>query len=798
MAIPDNIAAQMLREGRHAIAELVCSDHNFSAAGSGSRTRPETLDENIKQTEIHLNILAACIGFSSPAIWNDYVRWISNLPKAVSPIQHDFSIFIKTLSSVVEMQLPCDISKIIDTYLDTAVNSLRNETSEATVTLASNPHERLQREYLACLLATRRDEALRIVLDAVDLGIGIESIYLNVIQPTQHELGRRWQVGEICVAQEHYCTAATQFVMSQLQPYFLTDNSSGKTLVAICVGDELHEIGLRIVADLFEVNGWNSIYLGANSPTESIAQTIVSSGAQVLAISTTMTQHLFGLAEVIRVVRSHPGCENVKMVVGGYPFNVDPFLWKRIGADAYAIDAKQAVRVANELVGFEGPTADNTQLASVPRSFDERTEPGLNATHDDLSRLNNNLITLQRKLHKANVELAALNKANHEKAEALERANRRKDEFLAMLAHELRGPLAPMKLAVGLMQMRDLEPTVLAEASQTMKRQLQQMEHLISDLLDASRIAHGKIELKIDTIDLADVIHRAIEIVHPIVQDKQQELLLDLPASPIVLEGDEIRLAQIIANLLTNAAKYTEREGSIWLSVKRVRDAAVIEVRDNGVGMESESLPDVFSSFTQEQRSRQHSMGGLGLGLSLVKQLVELHRGSVKAESEGAGLGSVFSVMLPCLENDKAIESVEANPTRELKEPSPPRRVLIVEDTAGIARLTAILFEKLGHLPMIASDGRSAINKYAEVRPDIVVLDLELPDMSGLEVTREIRRLDPHDATLIVALTGHGDDEHRWLAKESGCDHYLVKPVDIRELRKLGTHPKLVTTNSTH
>lgn len=367
-----------------------------------------------------------------------------------------------------------------------------------------------------------------------------------------------------------------------------------------------------------------------------------------------------------------------------------------------------------------------------------------------------------------------------------------------MLAHELRGPLAPMKLAVGLLQMQDLEPTILTEASQTMKRQLQQMEHLISDLLDASRIAHGKIELKIETIDLSDVIQRAVEIVYPIVQDKQQELTLDLPSIPLVLECDEIRMAQIIANLLTNAAKYTQTTGSICLSVKRVRDGAVIEVRDNGVGMESESLPDLFATFTQEQRSRQHSMGGLGLGLSLVKQLVELHQGTVKAESEGAGLGSVFTVWLPCLEIDATVEAAEVKVTPAAEGPAPSRRVLIVEDTAGIARLTAILFEKLGHLPVITSDGRSAIKKYAEMRPDIVVLDLELPDMSGLEVTREIRRLDPHDATLIVALTGHGDDEHRRLAKQSGCDHYLVKPVDIRELRKLGIHPKLASTSGTH
>lgn len=239
MAAPDNVAAQLLREGRYAIAEMVCSDRNFSTANNGSRAQSETCAGNVKQIEIHINILAACIGFTSPTLWDDYVRWMSKLPKPVSPIQHDLSVFLKLRSSVVEVQLPRDVSYVINTYIDRAMNALRNENPAVTDALAINPLERLQSEYLAALLATHRDEALRIVLNAVDLGIGIESIYLNVIQPTQHELGRRWQAGDISVGQEHYCTAATQFVMSQLQPYFLTDKSSGKTLVATCVGDEL-------------------------------------------------------------------------------------------------------------------------------------------------------------------------------------------------------------------------------------------------------------------------------------------------------------------------------------------------------------------------------------------------------------------------------------------------------------------------------------------------------------------------------------------------------------------------------
>jgi len=412
-------------------------------------------------------------------------------------IQYDILTFLKELLGIVEVQFPNDVSIIVTEYIGGAMASLRDEATDETVAHLHQPHEGLQRDYLSFLLDARRDEALRIVLQAVDTGVDLESIYLHVIQPTQQKLGQLWQVGDISVAQEHYCTAATQFVMSQLQPYFLTHNTSGKTLVATCVGDELHEVGLRIVADLLEISGWNTIYLGANAPAESIAEAIVSNGADVLAISTTMTQHLFGLADVISVVRSNPGCENVRVMVGGHPFNVDPFLWKRVGADAHAIDAKEATRVADRLLGSKSKAPGNERRPSVPTSIESTTASAGSESNDDLSRLNNSLITLQRKLSKANLELAALNKANQEKAEALERADRRKNEFLAMLAHELRGPLAPMKLAVALLQMDDLKPSVVAEARETMQRQLHQMGHLISDLLDASRREPSQPKVKV-------------------------------------------------------------------------------------------------------------------------------------------------------------------------------------------------------------------------------------------------------------------------------------------------------------
>ena len=785
------ISAHMLREGRRTIAEAICS-HLESSSALNKGTPPVT---RLEQSETHILILAASIEFKSTVLLNDYVHWVTRLPESVSPYFCEISHFLDALISVVEAEFPQEVANVVQHYIDTARNSLLVDRPAEPPARVCPPLAQLQHNYLTSLLATHRTDALNMVMKAIQSGVEIESIYLDVIQPAQHELGRLWQTGQISVAQEHYCTAATQFVMSQLQPWFLKTTSADQTLVATCVGDELHEVGLRIVADLFEVSGWNTIYLGANVPPESIAETLASSRAQILAISCTMTQHLFGMADVIRIVRSHPGCEQVKILAGGYPFNIDPYLWKRVGADAAALDGKDAIDVANRLIQSRSQADNRSALSATPQQVEAQALSGLNQSDDDLSRLNNSLITLQRKLNKANVELAALNKANEEKAQALQQADRRKDEFLAMLAHELRGPLAPMELAVGLLQMDDLDPSLIRESCETMKRQLDQMKHLINDLLDASRIVHGKIDLKKETLDLTHVLNRAIETVNPFIREKQQDLKLELSDTPIFLEGDEIRLTQVFANLLTNASKYTDKKGTIWLNTKQDRDAAVIEVCDNGFGIDPELLQDVFSTFTQEQRSKLHSNGGLGLGLSLVKQLVELHQGSVSADSEGADRGSVFSVRLPALESEENSTFAESESTSLSSQNNPSRRVLIIEDTAGIARMISLLFEKLGHAPLVATSGATAIRMFQETPPEIVVLDLMLPDMSGLEVARELRRLDQKNSTLIVALTGHNDDEHRQQARKHGCDEYFVKPIDILDLQELATHPKLMSIN---
>ncbi|GAA5505188.1 ATP-binding protein [Novipirellula caenicola] len=778
------ITAKSLCEGRRALADRI---HDRMLSGGPSETNPLRLAAEL---ESHITVLAACIEFTSPRLLEDYIRWAMRLPRSVSPYQWDIRQSFETIRDVVRAHNQRDVGELVSRYVDHsfAASDSRGEPALVPPRPSSRSEfSELRQTYLAALLDSRRKDAVQLIMNAVESGTEIRAIYLHVLQPTQHELGRLWESGKISVAQEHYCTASTQFVMSQIQPYLLNDKITPKSLVATCVGDELHEVGLRIITDLFEVSGWDTVYLGANIPAEAIAESVAANNARVLAISTTMTQHLFGLSEVIAEVRKRPECKDVRILVGGYPFNVDPFLWRRTGADASANDAIDAIEIAERLWGDDQPEIETTLSTNIKHDAATFTE-GL-TTDDDLSRINNHLVTLQRDLHKANVRLMALNEDNQNKAIELQRASQRKDEFMAMLAHELRGPLAPLTYAASLLQLEPLDANVLQDVRETISRQLQQMTYLINDLLETARVAHGKIELRREKVFFREILNRALEIVRPLVKDKAQNLHIDHTHDLELLDVDIVRLTQVLANLLTNASKYTDEKGSIWVSTSHLRDRFVITVRDNGIGISEETLPDVFSTFTQEQRSKDYAKGGLGLGLSLVKQLIELHGGSVNASSAGPGRGSVFSVSVPVVQPSATADAGGGSLTPDSEIRAAGRtgqRVLVVDDTAGSAKITALLLKKLGFDPHIASDGATAIKRFAELSPQIVLLDLTLPDMSGFSVAQQIRRETALENVLIVALTGHSDQKHRSLATESGFDEYFVKPVDIHVLKRLG------------
>ena len=374
----------------------------------------------------------------------------------------------------------------------------------------------------------------------------------------------------------------------------------------------------------------------------------------------------------------------------------------------------------------------------------------------------------------------ALQKANEQLAEA----NRRKDEFLAMLAHELRNPLAPVRNAVQVLRIVGPCDPVLMRQRNIIDRQVTHMARLVDNLLDVSRITRGRIELKRQTLFLADVLANAIELVSPLIETRRQKISLALPPDELCVEGDPDRLAQVVGNLLSNAAKFTEEEGQIWLETAREGGAAVIRVRDTGAGIALEMLPRVFDLFAQADQGLARSQGGLGIGLTMVKLLVEMHGGTVEARSGGLGQGSEFTIRLPALPSEVRVPN--RSERREERAPEArPRRILVVDDVVDFAESLAEMLRLLGHEVRTAYDGSAALKNMCDYLPDMVLLDIGMPGMDGYEVARRLRQQECGRKTLLVAVTGYAQDRDRQISCEAGFDAHLTKPVDLDILRKL-------------
>lgn len=365
----------------------------------------------------------------------------------------------------------------------------------------------------------------------------------------------------------------------------------------------------------------------------------------------------------------------------------------------------------------------------------------------------------------------------------LAEADRQKNEFLAMLAHELRNPLAPMCNALHLMKMPGAEGLMVDEARDMMERQMHHLVRLVDDLLDVSRIIRGNIELRKEPVDLALAVSRAVETAHPVIDAHGHELSVSLPENPVFVEADLIRLAQIIANLLTNAAKYTNTAGRIWLTVEREDGQGVVRVRDTGIGIAPEFLPRLFEIFVQGDRSLARSQGGLGIGLTLVKRLVEMHGGTVAASSAGPGEGSEFVIRLPALSEAQIRKTGGGTAVQPRVTDALRRRVLVVDDNVDAAKSIAMILRLTGYDVHCVHDGPSALEAAHAYRPDVVVLDIGLPGMSGYEVARRLREQPEFKRTPLVAVTGYGQDEDRRRSKEVGFDHHLTKPVDPNALQ---------------
>ena len=362
----------------------------------------------------------------------------------------------------------------------------------------------------------------------------------------------------------------------------------------------------------------------------------------------------------------------------------------------------------------------------------------------------------------------------------LELANERKDEFLAMLAHELRNPLAAISTAVEVLRLCGSADSRATSSIDAATRQVSHMKRLLDDLLDVSRITNGRIELRRSTVELGEVVAQAVQLSTPLVRRRGQELTIELAPEPLFVDGDADRLVQVLSNLLTNAAKYTDVGGRIRLRVQPFAQEIRISVSDNGSGISPEALPHIFDLFVQADRAIDRTDGGLGIGLTIVRRLVRMHGGRIEARSEGRGRGSEFVIWLPASERPQPHGSGDSPPNASA---SQGLQVLLAEDNPDVAEMLSAMLEIEGHRVTVVGDGVAAVEAALRDRPDVVLLDIGLPRLSGYEVARRLRTSMGERAPTLVALTGYGREEDRARAEAAGIDHHLVKPVELEQLR---------------
>jgi signal transduction histidine kinase len=495
--------------------------------------------------------------------------------------------------------------------------------------------------------------------------------------------------------------------------------------------------------------------------------------------------HMPGMSgfEVAQMIKSRPRTASIPIifltahysedrhVLEGYETGAVDYLHKPV--TALILRSKVAVFAELHRKTRETATANRALLAEVAER--RKVQDEMRALHEQL----------EQRVAERTAELLATNRALQQIQEELRESNRRKDLFLAMLGHELRNPLAPICNAVAILQGHDVDTASRRWCHDVIQRQAEHLTRLVDDLLDVSRVSRGMIHLEKRDIDLATAVQQGIEICRPLIDARRHELTLTVPTAPVLVEGDATRLAQVVANLVNNAAKYTDVGGrlSVMLEVDpNSPQPAVIRVRDNGRGLDAEALASMFELFYQVNTTLDRSDGGLGVGLALVRSLVGLHGGTVEAYSPGPGSGSEFIVRLP------------GAPARQpAPEPSAPvhensivvgLRILVVDDNCDAARSMAKMLQILGHSTSMAHEGRSAIDLALRERPDVVFLDIGLPGLNGYEVCQALRE-QGLKRELLVAITGYGQEDDRQRAMEAGFDLHLVKPVRLAAVKEL-------------
>ena len=441
-------------------------------------------------------------------------------------------------------------------------------------------------------------------------------------------------------------------------------------------------------------------------------------------------------------------------------------LFKDIEASRGAFrELQELAYIRYDHLPLETTTGSQVEVEMVSNVYQEN--------QDKVIQCNIRDITVRSRLEKHTVE----------QAQALGDLNRRKDEFIAMLSHELRNPLAPILSAVHLLRLQGDDNPVREQARAVIERQAGQLGRLIDDLMEVSRIITGRINLHHERLDARGVVERAVESCRPLIDQRKHKLWVSLAPEPIWLQADAARLEQVVVNLLNNAAKYMDKGGHIWLNIQQEGNEAVLRVRDKGAGIAADLLPLIFDLFTQADRTMDRSQGGLGIGLTVVQRLVEMHLGTVEASSPGFGEGSEFIVRLPVLLSPAGQQDSSAI-VKDTKS-AQIWRMLVVDDNADSADISALLLQALGHEVRVAYSGPTALDTAAEYQPDFVLLDIGLPGMDGYEVARRLRRHPQLGDVWLIAMTGYGQDSDRRRSQEAGIDHHLVKPVDPDKLADL-------------
>ena len=501
------------------------------------------------------------------------------------------------------------------------------------------------------------------------------------------------------------------------------------------------------------------LLLAPTAKDGSIAETLLQTAGIVVSVLPTIdaviTELVLGAAAIVipeEVVSGTAGARLRAFVETQPPWSDLPVLvLTRLGADS--AESSQATRTLGNVTLLERPLQVTTLLSAVRTAIRARERQ---------------------------YQIRGHLEAQERSERALRLADQRKDEFLATLGHELRNPLAPLLTGLELLKAARIQDPRVTQTTAIMERQIQHLIRLVDDLLEVSRITRGLIDIQREPLDLGGILRSAADTTRSLMEASRHELVLELPIDPVSVAGDVVRLTQVFSNLLTNAAKYTNPGGRIVVRLDQLDERARVSVRDNGIGIPADQLSTIFDMFTQVDRSSRRAQGGLGIGLTLVRSLIDLHGGTVEARSEGQGQGSEFIVNLPVRAAARSRLSVPQEIVR-----LPSRRVMVVDDNEDAAATLGDLLSALGAEVKVANSGAAALEAAETFRPDAVLLDIGMPDMDGYEVARRLRAMPPFEKTLLIALTGWGQDQDRRQSRAAGFDHHLVKPPDLPRLVKL-------------